>query len=215
MGGAFEVRQGLAISVLNVDPAAFHMTKKKGSSKKKKKGKAQAAYTLIRTTEVRVVGDVPPDQTAQIIREKGLKIGMRFRAHHTVVSVQFAFGSTLPPLGDFKEVDENASVTAACHAVFGKREQWFGFKIAKEDIPPLPEGGDPADDRAYFIVTVENFTPNHKLDFDEVPVVAILASLAGFKQHYALGMGIFTLGKKKQSVQFDTSVIGKMEVDEG
>jgi len=215
MGGAFEVRQGLAINVLNVDPSAFHMTKKMRSSKKKKKtkAKAQQAYTLIRTTEVKVVGDVPPDQTAQIIREKGLKIGMRFRAHHRRVSVQYAFGSALPPLGDFKEVDENASVKTACEAVFGAREQWFGFKIAKEDIPPLPDPTKPEDDRVYFIVTVENFKPHHKLDFDEVPVVAILASLAGFRQHYALGVGIFTLGKKMQSIQFDTSVIGSMEVE--
>lgn len=213
MGGAIEVRQGLAITVVDVESARFHSTKKIGSSKKsKKKVKAPPSFTLIRTTEVKVVGDVPPDQTAQIIRTKGLKVGMRFRAHHRRVSVQYAFGNALPAPAAFTEVDEDVSVTNACRAVFGRREQWFGFKIPAGDIPPLPDPSKPEDDRVYFIVTVENFTPNHKLDFDEVPVVAILASLSGFRQHYALGMGIFTLGKKKQSIQFDTSVIGKMEV---
>lgn len=208
MGGALQVRQGLAINVLDVESARFHSTKKTRGSKKSKK-KTSAAYSLVRTTEIAIVGDPGvPEQGAQAIRQSGLKIGIRFRAHHQIVSVQYAFGNALPAPAQFKEVNEDILVTNACQAVFGKREQWFGFKILAADIPPLPY--PPQDDRVYFIVTVDNFIPNHKLDFDEVPVVAVLASFPGFKQHYALGMGIFALGKKKQSIQFDTSVIGLM-----
>jgi hypothetical protein len=209
MGGVLPVRQGLAIKVLNVDPVQFHSTKKMRSSKKsKKKTKTPQAYGLVRTTETKVVGDVPPDQIAQIIREKGLKIGMRFRKHHQIVSVKYAFGNALPAPAQFKEVSDDISVTNACHAVFSTREQWFGFRILKADIPPLSY--PPEEDRVYFIVTVDNFIPNHKLDFDEVPVVAVLNTTAGFKGHYALGMGIFALGKKRQSIEFDTCVIGSM-----
>ena len=211
MGGALQVRQGLAINVLKIDSRRFHSTKKmRGSKKSKKKAKTQAAYSLVRTTEIAVVGDPGvPAQAAQMIRQFGLKIGIRFRTHHQPVSIQYAFGNTLPDPADFKKANEDQAVTNACKAVFGNREQWFGFRILAADVPPLPY--PPEDDRMYFIVTVDNFMPHHKLDFDEVPVVAVLANFPGFKQHYALGMGVFTLGKPKQSVEFDTSVIASMQ----
>jgi hypothetical protein len=205
MGGALQVRQGLEIKVLNIDSARFQKTKKMSSAKKpKKKTKTPTAYSLIRTTQVDVVGDAPPDQVAQMIMDNGLKIGIRFRKHHQVVSVKYAFGDTLPLDGDFKEVAEDKSVRNACNAVFGDREQWYGFKIPKADIPPITQP------RVYFIVTVDNFIPNHKIDFDEVPVVAVLATFPGFKEHYALGVGFFTLGKKMSSIEFDTRAIGPM-----
>ena len=209
MGGALRVRQGLAINVLTIESARFHSTKKMRRAKKsKRKQKADPAYSLIRTTEVQVIGAVPPDQVAEMIRDKGLKIGIRLRAHHQRVSVQYAFGAALPAPADFREVDEAPTVTSACEAVFGNREQWFGFKIPKEDIPPLSYPADA--ERLYVILAIDNFQPHHRMAFDEVPVVAVLASFPGFREHYALGMGIFTLGKLKQSIQFDTTVLGSM-----
>jgi hypothetical protein len=93
--------------------------------------------------------------------------------------------------------------------VFGAAGQWYGFKINAADItPPWPLPYPADQDRLYFTVTIDNFHPHHPVDFHEVPVVAVLGSFADFTQHYALGMGLFTLGTANNSIQFDSEVVG-------
>jgi len=203
MGGAVLGNQGLAIKTLDVQfiPAISKAT-----------GKPRASGRLVRTTEVKVVGD-PGVQAAgaEAIRTfgLGLKIGMRFRNAHTIVSVKWASGNALPAPAAFKKVTKNQAITTACDTVFGPAGQWYGFRINAVDItPPWPLPYPVDQDRLYFIVTIDNFHPHHPMDFHEVPVVAVLASLADFTQHYALGMGLFTLGTNSNSIRFDSEVVG-------
>jgi hypothetical protein len=65
-----------------------------------------------------------------------------------------------------------------------------------------------AEDRLYFRVTIDKFHPHHPMDFHEVPVAAVLGTFVDFTQHYALGMGLFTLGTNNNSIQFDSEVVG-------
>lgn len=198
MGAGGSVRQGLRITTLNVVFTPDTANGKKG--------------TLVRTSEVAVVGDAGvPEAGAEAIRRSGLKIGMRFRNNHQVISVKWASGNVLPAPGAFKSAPKNAAITTLCEDVFGPSGQWYGFKIKGADIkPPLPSPlpYPAADDRLYFIVKVKNFRPHHPMDFHEVPAVAVLGNLPDFTQHYALGMAIFTVGTGSGSIQFDSEVIG-------
>lgn len=203
MGGAVLGRQGLAIKTLDVQFTA---------AKHKTTGKPLASGRLVRTTEVAVVGD-PGVQAAgaEAIRTfgLGLKIGMRFRNAHKIVSIRWASGNALPAPAAFKQVTKNQTIINACEAVFGTAGQWYGFRINAADItPPWPLPYPVDQDRLYFRVTVDNFHPHHPMDFHEVPVVAVLGSFADFTQHYALGMGLFTLGTGNNTIQFDSEVIG-------
>jgi hypothetical protein len=202
MGGGLPGRQGLAIKTLAIQftPA------------KTKSGKALPKGRLVRTSESAVVGDPGiPAAGAQAIRMFGLKVGMRFRNAHKVVSIKWASGNALPGTAAFKNVNKSQPVTKACEDVFGKAGQWYGFTIPGNAIvPPMPLPYPADQDRLYFIVTVDNFRYRHPMDFHEVPVAVILGNFPDFKQHYALGVGLFTIGKGNQSIQFDTQVIGEM-----
>jgi len=203
MGAGGGVRQGLKIKTLEV---VFTRHKAKGKSKK-----PRATGILVRTSEVAVVGDPGvPEAGAQAIRNFGLKIGMRFRNAHTIKSIKWASGNVRPDPGAFTKVAKNVGVTTQCENVFGTAGQWYGFKIKGTDItPPLPLPYPAADDRLYFIVTIDNFHPRHEMDFHEVPAVAVLDKPSeDFTQHYALGMALFTIGTGPSSTQFDTEVIG-------
>jgi hypothetical protein len=203
MGGAAGVRQGLAIKTIEVQftPAKHKTT-----------GKPLASGRLVRTTEVAVVGD-PGVQAAgaEAIRTfgLGLKIGMRFRNAHKIVSVRWASGNALPAPTAFKSANKNQAIINACEDVFGAAGQWYAFRINAADItPPWPLTYPVDQDRLYFRVTVDKFLPHLPMDFHEVPVVAVLGSFADFTQHYALGMGLFTLGTGNNAIQFDSEVVG-------
>jgi hypothetical protein len=197
MGSGGGVRQGLRIKTLNV---VFTPDKAKG------KKKAPGTGSLVRTSEVAVVGDTGvPEAAAQAIRQFGLKIGMRFRNSHKIISVKWASSNALPAPGAFTKAVKNAVVITLCEDVFGPAGQWFGFKIKAADIPPLSY--PPIDDRLFFIVTIENFHPHNPMDFHEVPAVAVLDSFPDFTQHYVLGMAVFTIGTGPNSMQFDTEVV--------
>jgi hypothetical protein len=200
MGSGGGVRQGLRIKTLTV---VFTPDKAKG------KKKASGAGSLVRTSEVAVVGDTGvPEAAAQAMRQFGLKIGMRFRNNHKIISVKWASGNALPAPGAFTKAIKNNVVITLCEDVFGPAGQWFGFKIQGADItPPFPLPYPGIDDRLFFIVTIENFHPHDPMDFHEVPAVAVLDSFPDFTQHYVLGMALFTIGTGPNSMQFDTEVV--------
>jgi hypothetical protein len=201
MGAGGGVRQGLKIKTLNV---VFTPAPAKGKSKK-----SLGNGTLVRTSEVALVGDPGvPEAGADAIRRFGLKIGLRFRNNHTIKSVKWASGNALPAPGAFTKATKSAAITTLCEDVFGAAGQWFGFKIKAADItPPLPLPYPGAQDRLYFLITIDNFHPHHTMDFHEVPAVAVLDRFPDFTQHYVMGMALFTVGAGSNSVQFDTEVI--------
>ena len=92
--------------------------------------------------------------------------------------------------------------------MFGTAGQWWGFKLKGSDITPAFPLPYPVDrDRLFFRVTIDEFHPHHPNDFHEVPVVVVLDTLPDFTGHYVLGMGLFTIGKNNNALQFDSQVI--------
>jgi hypothetical protein len=155
-----------------------------------------------------VPSDTTPAASAQAIRQFGLKVGMLFRNAHKVKSVEFAVGNTRPAPGAYKPVPrpqpDTTNMEKDCKAVFGNIGQWYGFVLDSTGFPPM--GYPPEQDRLYFRVVVEvNF--NHDLDCQVLPVIAVLKG-ADVRQHYALGVGVFSRGKSNNAVQFETAVVG-------
>jgi hypothetical protein len=227
MGAGAQQRQGLWIKTLDVNILSTRKKKAKSKTyaKAKKKVKARTIYKVERFTEVWCVGliwnpnlpgaipaDPVPATSAQAIRQFGLKVGMLFRNEHTVSSVEFAVGNTRPLPGAYRPVPRPAAETKAmedgCKEVFGARVgKWYAFVFRREDFPALTY--PPKDDRLYFRVVVDaNF--NHDLDCQVAPVMAVLGGL-DVRQHYALGLGVFSRGLNiNNSIQFDTAVVGSM-----
>ena len=202
MGSGAGTRQGLLITTDDVvyTPAM---------SKNKKHPKALHHGRLVRKTDVAIVGSAGvPAAASEMMRRDGLKIGMRFRNAHTVVSVEWTSGDIQAGPGAYTRATKNAAITTKCEDVFGTAGQWWGFKINGADItPPFPLPYPVDRDRLFFRVTIDDFAPHHPKDFHEVPVAVVLDSLPDFKGHYALGMGLFTIGKNNASLQLDTQVI--------
>jgi hypothetical protein len=202
MGSGTGTRQGLLITTDDVDytPAM---------SKNKKHPKALDHGRLVRKTDTAIVGDPGvPAAASQAMRLHGLKIGMRFRNAHTVVSVEWTSGDQQVGPGAYTRATRSQAIVDLCEDVFGTAGQWWGFKINGAAItPPWPITYPVDRDRLFFRVTVDNFAPHHEKDFHEVPIVVVLGHLPDFKAHYALGMGLFTIGKKNNSLQFDSQVI--------
>jgi hypothetical protein len=202
MGSAAGIRQGLLITTDNVvyTPA---MSTSATHPKALNHGK------LVRESDAAIVGDPGvPAAGSQAMRQFGLKIGMRFRNTHHGLTVEWASGDKLVGPGAYTTAIEDASITTKCDAAFGTAGQWWGFKINGAAITPAwPLTYPVAQDRLFFRVTIDTFTPHHPNDFHEVPVVVVLDSFPDFTGHYALGMGLFTIGKNNASLQFDTQVI--------
>jgi hypothetical protein len=199
MGSGTGTRQGLLITTDDVvyTPA---MSKSTTNPRPLAHGK------LVRKTNTAIVGDAGfPAAASQAMRAQGLKIGMRFRTAHHGITVEWTSGDQQVGPGAYIKATKNASITTKCDNVFGTAGQWWGFKIKGSDITPLTY---PADrDRLFFRVTIDEFHPNHSNDFHEVPVVVVLDTFPDFTGHYVLGMGLFTIGKNNNSLQFDSQVI--------
>lgn len=202
MGSGAGTRQGLLITTDNVvyTPA---MSKSVTNPKPLAHGK------LVRQSDVAIVGSAGvPAAGSQMMRTFGLKIGMRFRNAHHGITVEWSSGDQQVGPGAYIKATKNASITTKCEDVFGTAGQWWGFKIKGSDITPAFPLPYPVDrDRLFFRVTIDEFHPHRPNDFHEVPVVVVLDNLPDFKGHYALGMGLFTVGKNNSSLQFDTQVI--------
>jgi hypothetical protein len=202
MGSAAGVRQGLLITTDNVvyTPAMSSSTTNP---------QPLAHGKLVRQTNTAIVGDPGfPAAASQAMRAQGLKIGMRFRKAHHGITVEWTSGDAQAGPGAYIKATKNASITTKCENVFGKAGQWWGFKLKGSDIaPPFPLPYPVDRDRLFFRVTIDTFHPHHPNDFHEVPVVVVLDTLPDFTGHYVLGMGLFTIGKNNNALQFDSQVI--------
>jgi len=146
---------------------------------------------------------------ATLIRQIGLKIGMRFRpADAAQASIAFTAGQvgTVPP--SFTPVTEDGSITTKLQNVFGTADgKWIGFKIPAAQIPNVV-GYPTADDRLFFRVTLPKFQLAHARGLTVQPVVAVTDNFSDFTGHYALGLSVFTLGTANGALEFDTQVLG-------
>lgn len=148
---------------------------------------------------------------AQLIRQIGLKIGMRFRpADAAQATIAFTAGQVGTTPTSFTPVSEDPGITTKLQAVFGTADgKWIGFKIPPAQIPDVV-GYPTIEDRLFVRVTLPNFNLPHKRALTVQPVVAVTDNFSDFTGHYALGLSVFTLGTAENAIEFDTQVLGSV-----
>jgi hypothetical protein len=146
---------------------------------------------------------------ALLIRQIGLKVGMRFRpADAAQAAIAFTAGQAGTTPTSFTPVSADAGITTKLQDVFGTADgKWIGFKVPANQIPDVV-GYPTSEDRLFFRVTLPNFNLSHKRGLTVQPVVAVTDNFSDFTGHYALGLSVFTLGTAEDAIEFDTQVLG-------
>lgn len=174
--------------------------------------KSSSPNKVIKYSEVGVVSafGAATDDVSVVINQNGLKIGMNFRAAHrpTVAWAADVPNVANPDALNYTTLNENTAITDLVQDVFGTEGRWIGYRIAPNAIPLPPVGNKT---HLYFKTTIKNFRRPHDFDCHIVPIVCVLGNFNDFKTHYALGFGIFTMGKgagvNPVSLEFESQTI--------